>query len=144
MSPAPDVPPLAQADLARLFPAATRFYASVPSLSWSRTGFRSLPVCQACGDEEGQAFLKSLGQDLEEPVPGLRWEFVQELLDLPAIFDGQVAFALLDPDDDDWVLSLASSQGASRVSAFAEKLAAALRASSQRSPSRARSPARTS
>ncbi|MEW6745476.1 MAG: DUF3352 domain-containing protein [Planctomycetota bacterium] len=113
--------------LTELVPGTTRFYVSIPSLSKSWEGFRSLPLYQAYRDEEVQAFLKSLGKDLEEPIPGLRWEFVEELLDLPTIFDGEAAFALVSADDDDWVLSLTSTLGESRVTAFVEKLVRVLR-----------------
>ncbi len=119
--------PQDQTDLAGLVPATTRFYLSVPSLSRSWAGFCTLPLYQAYCDEEVQAFLKSLGSDLKNNVPDVRWEFVEELLDLPAIFDGQAAFALVDPEEHGWVLSLSSTGDAARVAAFAEHLTESLR-----------------
>ncbi|MBI4878463.1 MAG: hypothetical protein HY812_02220 [Planctomycetes bacterium] len=123
----PLAPARAQDDLAGLVPAATRFYASVPSLSRTWEGFRSLPLYQVFQGEEVRAFLQAFGQGDDWPLAGLSQEFAGELLELPAIFDGQAAFALIDPEEDDWVLSLASSQDAARVEGFAEKLLAALR-----------------
>ncbi len=124
--PAPSTPH-AQTDLAALVPATTRFYVSVPSLSRSWAGFRTLPLHQVFRDEEVRAFLQALGEGDDWPLAGLSQESLGELLDLPAIFDGQVAFALIDRDQDDWVLSLASSQDAARVENFAEQLLVALR-----------------
>ncbi len=111
--------------LASLVPEETRVYFSFPSLSRAWEGFRTLPLYEAYCDEEVQAFFDSLDEGMSEMLSGKRSDFVRGILDLPGLFKGEAAFALVPREDDeeehDWIVSLAAGGESEAAERFVDK-----------------------
>lgn len=113
--------------LASLVPEKTSLFVSFPSLRRAWEGFTTLPLYEAYQDEEVQGFLKTFGTDLDEILPGVRIEFVKKLLDLPEIFDGEAAFALISEkegagDEFEWAFTLSWESESERAPVFVEEV----------------------
>jgi hypothetical protein len=110
--------------LAQRLPRDTTYlFIQVPSLGKGWEGFTSLPLYQAYQDEEVQTFLESFGKNLDELAPGLELDLIEDLLNLPAVFDGEAAFALMERDKNhlDWVFSLCADSDPAAGAAFVEE-----------------------
>ena len=108
--------------LADLVAEDTFLYLTIPSLSRSWKGFKTLPIYEVYKDEEVSSLLDSLGENMDEILPGIRIDLVDDLLRLPEIFDGEVSFAFRHPDEEEsWALSLVSRSDPAKATVFAEE-----------------------
>lgn len=110
--------------LAALVPDDARLYISFPSLGQTWKGFRTLPLYEAYCDEEVQAFIDSLDESVGKLLSGKRSDFVRGFLDLPDLFDGEAAFAVVpregDKGESDWAVSLVADTDPEKASRFVD------------------------
>jgi hypothetical protein len=103
--------PASGARLADRLPADTLVYLRIPSLAAAWSGFQTLPLFQAWQDEEVQEFITASAEGFDEFLAesGADAKLLEHIISLPKTMPGEIALAILAPEEDTgWVLSLSS------------------------------------